>query len=791
MADSFSAAGADCDVPAPLSVSGSRPSSLHGSGSASGDDLSGAHGSSGPLPSAPLPSAPLPSGPPSVDGGGSRRRFGVAGAVYGQLVDAFIRPPRATYRIDDLGSARFALVGGCPGAFGGSGGSGGGGGGGGGPRGAVYVRRDFSVLNARGMEVMYSVFGRARRRLSLEDSYASSSASGGSADSALEPAPCVVYCHGNSGSRLDALDAVRLLLPLGLSVVAVDFCGSGMSEGEYVSLGYYEKDDLHAVVQSLRRDGLASSVALWGRSMGAVTCLRYAREHPEISCMVLDSPFYSLTRVCKEFVEQMQKRIPKMVVSLGLKVVRKSIRNRARFDIYKLNVRVDAALCRIPAFFIHGSDDRFISAQHSADLYNVYGGEKSLILTPGGHNDLRPRLILAACASFFQNFFLETPELPLFVGHDDRSTVRIINRRGRVDAAAAASSMPSQTPSSSSSATVSSAPLPAAASAPVAHARVAAVPPAPPFPTSLLYESDSDAGSDDSLSDSDSDSVALTPAFAESDVREALRISTEILLDHSDESDMSSDARAAGALPSGSLATAGGGGGAAIRASVAPARGGAQSDSESASDSSSEDAFPSRKNCYSDSAIGDSELDGAASAAARLGLGLNLDTSAALEFMGDRSSMQSPKPTRSRNMSVNSLAGRFARLGASARDHVPFMRSSSQTGVAVEVMHDGSAAPAAAASGSGSKKVKKSKRDKEEGDSVSLHKSSSFGDEEFIASLDSAAAAVQSEALEAWEPAVAEVGDDETGSQRSSRSSKSRNKSPARSKPKRVKKDKE
>jgi alpha/beta superfamily hydrolase len=34
-----------------------------------------------------------------------------------------------------------------------------------------------------------------------------------------------------------------------LTVFAFDFTGSGLSDGEYVSLGYFEKEDLHAVVK--------------------------------------------------------------------------------------------------------------------------------------------------------------------------------------------------------------------------------------------------------------------------------------------------------------------------------------------------------------------------------------------------------------------------------------------------------------------------------------------------------------------------------------------------------------
>lgn len=62
-----------------------------------------------------------------------------------------------------------------------------------------------------------------------------------------------------------------MLLPSNITVFAYDFSGSGLSEGEYVSLGYYEKEDLKSVVEYLRLEGKTSKIGLWGRSMGAHT----------------------------------------------------------------------------------------------------------------------------------------------------------------------------------------------------------------------------------------------------------------------------------------------------------------------------------------------------------------------------------------------------------------------------------------------------------------------------------------------------------------------------------------
>lgn len=56
--------------------------------------------------------------------------------------------------------------------------------------------------------------------------------------------PCVIYLHGNSSSRLEALEAVPYLLPSNVTLFCFDFAGCGLSEGEYISLGWYEREDL-------------------------------------------------------------------------------------------------------------------------------------------------------------------------------------------------------------------------------------------------------------------------------------------------------------------------------------------------------------------------------------------------------------------------------------------------------------------------------------------------------------------------------------------------------------------
>lgn len=66
-------------------------------------------------------------------------------------------------------------------------------------------------------------------------------------------------------------------------------------------MGYYEKDDIKAVVKHLEHLGIAQ-IGLWGRSMGAVSALLYTSYYQNIDFVVADSPFSSLRTLCVELV---------------------------------------------------------------------------------------------------------------------------------------------------------------------------------------------------------------------------------------------------------------------------------------------------------------------------------------------------------------------------------------------------------------------------------------------------------------------------------------------------------
>lgn len=58
---------------------------------------------------------------------------------------------------------------------------------------------------------------------------------------------CIVYLHSQSGCRLEGLNLRDYCAERDYALCVFDFSSCGMSEGEYVSLGYHEKHDLKIV----------------------------------------------------------------------------------------------------------------------------------------------------------------------------------------------------------------------------------------------------------------------------------------------------------------------------------------------------------------------------------------------------------------------------------------------------------------------------------------------------------------------------------------------------------------
>lgn len=230
---------------------------------------------------------------------------------------------------------------------------------------------------------------------------------------------------GNSSARLEGIPQLTTVLSLGATLLSFDFSGSGQSEGEYVSLGAFEKDDLKAVIEFLREEGLTSSIALWGRSMGAATSLLHGERDPSIAGMILDSAFSDLQTLAEEIVDKGRKTglfVPGFVVYIAIRFIRSSVMKVARFDIKTLSPIKHAHKCFIPALFVAGEGDQFVPPHHSKKIYEKYAGDKNLIVVDGDHNTTRPKFLYDSVSIFLTTVLQIPPHWTLNISPEAAGT---------------------------------------------------------------------------------------------------------------------------------------------------------------------------------------------------------------------------------------------------------------------------------------------------------------------------------------------------------------------------------
>lgn len=282
---------------------------------------------------------------------------------YEGIWKAIIRPPRDEYSEDlDLGQEEFYMF--CK----------------------KYIRRDYEIIVTRGNCIKCSLIQPDEgSRVSIE-------------------MPLVIYLHGNSSSRAEGIKHVSILLRKGINLFTFDFAGCGKSEGEYISLGYHEKNDLKIVVDFVSKIPGVSKIGLWGRSMGAATALIYGHRDKRINAICLDSPFSKFIKLAKEICTR-QKALPNIIMDTVISFLRNTILKKNDFDIYNLNPIDDAALTQIPSFFIHAMKDDLIKLEHTIELFEAcpQNCDKTLTVCEGNHNTPRQKHVLEQISNFFES----------------------------------------------------------------------------------------------------------------------------------------------------------------------------------------------------------------------------------------------------------------------------------------------------------------------------------------------------------------------------------------------------
>jgi pimeloyl-ACP methyl ester carboxylesterase len=186
----------------------------------------------------------------------------------------------------------------------------------------------------------------------------------------------VIYLHGVSDSRVSAAGVIENFRMRGFDVIAYDSRAHGESSGDICTYGFYEKEDLRRVMDSLK----PGPIILIGSSLGAAVALQTAAVDDRVSAVVAAETFSDLRTVVTE-------RAPYFFSSHAVASSISLAENKGHFTIDDVSPVKAAAKIHVPTLLIHGADDIETNPDHSRRVFAALNEPKKLILVAeAGHN---------------------------------------------------------------------------------------------------------------------------------------------------------------------------------------------------------------------------------------------------------------------------------------------------------------------------------------------------------------------------------------------------------------------
>lgn len=192
----------------------------------------------------------------------------------------------------------------------------------------------------------------------------------------------IIICHGVTENKTNSVKYMNLFLERGFNAVLYDHRRHGDSGGKTTSFGYYEKFDLKAVVDQLKKDiGPNLFLGIHGESMGAATMLLYAG-------MLEDgADFYIADCPYSDFKEQLAYRLREemnLPPRLLIPVAALFLRIREKYSLKDISPISVIENIKKPILFIHSQKDDFILPFMTEALYERKKGPKKLFMAANG-----------------------------------------------------------------------------------------------------------------------------------------------------------------------------------------------------------------------------------------------------------------------------------------------------------------------------------------------------------------------------------------------------------------------
>ena len=196
----------------------------------------------------------------------------------------------------------------------------------------------------------------------------------------------VLVLHGYTGWKEEMYPFAMEYCKRGYHAMVPDLRCQGESDGDFIGMGYTDSDDCIKWIQGIRKIDPLARVVIHGQSMGAATALIMSGRDDLPECVRAIVSDCSYTDAYAMFQSKINDWFSLPAFPL-VDSARLMLILRGGYDLNKASAIEAVKKSHTPTLFIHGADDRMISADMSRELYQAETcpDKKLLIIDGAGH----------------------------------------------------------------------------------------------------------------------------------------------------------------------------------------------------------------------------------------------------------------------------------------------------------------------------------------------------------------------------------------------------------------------
>ena len=154
--------------------------------------------------------------------------------------------------------------------------------------------------------------------------------------------------------------------------------GCDESDGQYIGMGWLDKEDLKNWISLITEENPKASIILHGSSMGAATVLMTSGDElpSNVKAIIEDSGYTSVWDI---FASEAKARfnLPAFPILNMFEIVANF---RAGYDIKQASALEQVKKSKTPILFIHGTEDDFVPEYMCEKLYDAATCEKDKLI---------------------------------------------------------------------------------------------------------------------------------------------------------------------------------------------------------------------------------------------------------------------------------------------------------------------------------------------------------------------------------------------------------------------------